>query len=119
MPRIDTVRDLISCLSDADIVVASRFHGALLSLLLRRPVLALSYERKVRQLMIDLGQDDYCLDIEQAEVGDMMAKVAEIQAKSELIKKDLDPRVARETDLVLAQFDRVITSLLPASAEGA
>jgi polysaccharide pyruvyl transferase WcaK-like protein len=119
VPRIDTVKDLISCLSDADIVVASRFHGALLSLLLRRPVLALSYERKVRQLMIDLGQGEYCLDIERADVGDMMAKVAEIQAKSELIKRDLDPRVARERNSVLAQFDRVVTSLLPTSAEGA
>ena len=114
--RIESVGELISCLSDADIVVASRFHGVLLSLLLRRPVLALSYERKVRQLMTDLGQADFCLDIEQAAIGDVMVKFAEMQAKRESITRDLDLRAARATSEVLAQFDRVVTTLLPAWA---
>jgi polysaccharide pyruvyl transferase WcaK-like protein len=114
VPRIESVRDLVSCLSDADFVIASRFHGALLSLLLRRPVLALSYERKVRQLMTDLGQASFCLDIERAAIGDMMEKFAEIQAKRESITRELDFRVGRETGAVLAQFDRVISGLLPA-----
>ena len=112
--RIQSVGELISCLSDADIVVASRFHGALLSLLLRRPVLALSYERKVRQLMADLGQSRFCLDIEGATIGEVMRLCAEIQAERRAIRNDLDVRVAKASSEVLAQFDRVVTTMLPA-----
>jgi polysaccharide pyruvyl transferase WcaK-like protein len=112
--QIQSVGELISCLFDVDIVVASRFHGALLSLLLRRPVLALSYERKVRQLMADLGQSRFCLDIEGATIGELMRLCAEIQVERNAIRSDLDIRVARATSEVLAQFDRVVTTLLPA-----
>ena len=114
VPRIESVSELISCLSDADIVLASRFHGALLSLLLRRPVLALSYERKVRQLMTDLGQGHFCLDIEQTSFGDLMTMFNQIHRTRDSVSAELDTRVAKETGAVLAQFDRVVAGLLPA-----
>jgi polysaccharide pyruvyl transferase WcaK-like protein len=77
-------------------------------------VLALSYERKVRQLMADLGQSRFCLDIEGATIGEVMRLCAEIQVERVSIRSDLDIRVARASSEVLAQFDRVVTTLLPA-----
>src|SRR5439155_5150292 len=62
-PMIATFDDLIAQISRAGIVVASRFHGVLLSLLLEKPVLTLSHHPKVASLMQHVGQTDYILDI--------------------------------------------------------
>jgi len=115
VPRIEDVNDLLSCLSDVDMVVASRFHGVLLALLLRRPVLAFSYERKVRQLMRDLGQETLCTDIGDSDVAELVDLIADIQVRKELISRELDSRVRRETDAVMEQFDWISRSLLPNS----
>jgi len=112
-PSIRTVGELMSFLSTADIVVASRFHGALLALLLRRPVIALSYERKVRQLMADCGQADLCLDLEHASFDQLLRTYASAMSRRHAISAVLDARVRRDTSAVLAQFDLVASSLLP------
>ncbi len=61
---IETVDDLMDQLSVTDVVVASKFHGVLLSLLLHKPVLALSYHSKIDELMKDTGQSEYCLSVD-------------------------------------------------------
>lgn len=50
-----------------DLVVASRLHGVILPHLLSRPVLALSYDRKVRAHMRAIGQEEFCLELKSAE----------------------------------------------------
>lgn len=62
-PCTDTLDDLFTHLSNVDCVVASRLHGVLLSHLVRIPVLAISYDRKVDTYMAETGQTEYCLDI--------------------------------------------------------
>jgi polysaccharide pyruvyl transferase WcaK-like protein len=113
VPHMNTVEDLITCLSDADIVVASRYHGVLLASLLRRPILSLSYERKVRKLMTDLDLGEFCLDIEQADTENLAVMFTKIEARRKSISIELDSRVRHETNAVLAQFDRIVATLLP------
>jgi polysaccharide pyruvyl transferase WcaK-like protein len=112
-PSIGTVPDLMSFLSTADVVVASRFHGVLLALLLRRPVIAVSYERKVRQLMADCGQAELCLEIENARVDQLLRTYSSVMNRRHEIAAEIDARVRRQTGAVLAQFDLVASSLLP------
>jgi polysaccharide pyruvyl transferase WcaK-like protein len=113
VPPVRSVNELLSCIAEADIVLASRFHGALLALLLRRPVLALSYERKVNQLMKDLNLEEYCVDIEQANVDSLSDVFARLQANSDSIARDLETAVRLQTEAVHAQFDFLVTELLP------
>jgi polysaccharide pyruvyl transferase WcaK-like protein len=63
-PYIKSVDDLMSCLLQTDLTIASRFHGVLLSLLVNKPVIALSYHPKVTALMADVGLKDLCYPIE-------------------------------------------------------
>lgn len=56
--------DLMAALRTFDAVVASRLHGVLLSHISRTPVLAISYRRKVRAQMEDMGHERFCLDFE-------------------------------------------------------
>ena len=46
----------------SDVVVASRLHGVIFALLLARPVLALSYDWKVRKQMEDAALGDFVLE---------------------------------------------------------
>ena len=104
-PSIATVNDLISALASADIVVADRFPGVLPSLLLERPVLALSYERKVRQLMIDLSQGEQCIELENLAHEPLRAAFDRLAIERERIQARLRSDIRLQTMQVMAQFD--------------
>lgn len=58
------VLDVMALISSFDFVVATRFHGVLLSLLARKCVVALCYGVKTRELMVKADQGEYSLDFE-------------------------------------------------------
>ncbi len=60
---VDGIAALVRCLSSVDVVVASRFHGVLLSLLAGRPVLSLGYQHKCTALLEALGEGQFGLDL--------------------------------------------------------
>jgi polysaccharide pyruvyl transferase WcaK-like protein len=62
------VKDLLADISEFDFIVTSKFHGVVFSHLLERPVVALSYHRKIDDLMQIVGHSQHCLDIENFEV---------------------------------------------------
>jgi polysaccharide pyruvyl transferase WcaK-like protein len=58
------VADFIAQVRGANIVIASRLHGAILSLVTGVPVVAISPIRKVTQLMDDVGLADYTVELQ-------------------------------------------------------
>jgi polysaccharide pyruvyl transferase WcaK-like protein len=62
---VDTVDALMDQILRTDVVVASRFHGVLLSQLANKPVLALSYHSKVNVLMNETDQEEFCFPIDR------------------------------------------------------
>jgi polysaccharide pyruvyl transferase WcaK-like protein len=68
---IVTTKQLIACINMCDIMIASRFHAVVIPFALRKPVLALSYGRKVRDLMAECGQAAYHWELDEADVEDM------------------------------------------------
>ena len=62
---IGSVDELLSQLSATDLVVATRFHNVLMSLLLSKPVIAISFHHKCSSLMSEMGLAEYCHDINQ------------------------------------------------------
>ena len=66
-----TVEDLILRIQRCDIMIASRFHGVVLAFVLQKPVLAISYSRKIGDLMSECGQADYHRGMDRANVDDM------------------------------------------------
>jgi polysaccharide pyruvyl transferase WcaK-like protein len=79
-----TVTELLGVLRSADLVVPTRFHGALLSLLLERPTLAICYYQKTHDLMMDFGQgEEFAVAIEEFRGADAMARVLSLEARTE------------------------------------
>ncbi len=60
----DSVYTLMDIIQSADLIVATRFHGTVLSLLSGKPTLSVCYYRKTADLMKDMGQGQYALPLE-------------------------------------------------------
>ena len=71
-----SVSELLSQLAMTDLVVASRFHNVLLSIVLGKPVVALSYHEKVASLMDEFGLSEFCHDIEDFDSDKLIAQIA-------------------------------------------
>jgi polysaccharide pyruvyl transferase WcaK-like protein len=63
-----SVEELLAQLAPLDAVVSPRFHNLLLALMLRKPVLSLSYHEKNTALMRSMGLGEYCQRIEEFDV---------------------------------------------------
>lgn len=69
----ENVSDLLQEMSDFDFIVTSKFHGIIFSHLLGKPVISLSYQRKMDAAMKAVEQGCFSADIERFDV-DWLAK---------------------------------------------
>ena len=107
-PKIHNVKDLALHLSAIDFAVASRLHGILLSHLAEKPVLAISYDRKVDTYMADMGQRDYCLDIHDFDVEALTRTFdALLLHRREIVRKTVE-KVSSYKKTLVDQYDRLL-----------
>jgi polysaccharide pyruvyl transferase WcaK-like protein len=85
-----SVDELLSQLAGTDIVVASRFHNVLLALMLRKPVVAISFHEKVDSLMKAMGMTQFRQDIENVDVNQLIEQLAALEESSKSIKCELE-----------------------------
>jgi len=104
--------DLIAGISMTDFVIASRYHGVILSEILNRPVVGIAYHRKTIDLMAELGQVEYALDIQSFELDELKERFLSLRSEAEAVKKLTRERVRQHFQTVETQYDRV-SSLLP------
>jgi polysaccharide pyruvyl transferase WcaK-like protein len=60
---VTSPEDLFLQLVATDFVVATRFHNVLMSLMLGKPVIAITFHHKSSSLMDEMGLSEYCHDI--------------------------------------------------------
>ena len=98
-------------LASADIVVGMRLHSAILATAAGVPSLALSYMDKVRDYMATIGQERFCLDVEEAAPDRMLAMLETLRAGS----PEVSSQLIAATDALRARYDgarRELTTLL-------
>ncbi|HKW94435.1 MAG TPA: polysaccharide pyruvyl transferase family protein [Methylomirabilota bacterium] len=104
---VDTVADLVEAISGLDLVVTGRFHGILLSYLVHKPVVGLSYQHKMDELMSQMGQLDYVLPIGRVSVPALLRCVEDIESRLPRLSRDLLEATARQRQRLAEQFDLV------------
>jgi polysaccharide pyruvyl transferase WcaK-like protein len=72
-------RDVLSQIGLCDLVVATRFHNVLFSLLLKRPTISIGYGDKNDALMADFGLQRYCHRIESFEVEAVLQHIRHLE----------------------------------------
>jgi len=81
--------ELLALFQSVDYVVSSRLHALLLSFLVHKPAIAISYDRKVTCLMEEMGQAAYCFDIKSVTSDNLREAFSEIQTNRQHISSKL------------------------------
>jgi polysaccharide pyruvyl transferase WcaK-like protein len=106
-----TVDNLMTQLAMTDMVVACRFHGVLLSILINKPVLTLSYHPKINMLMADTEQSHYCLPIDDFNLDTCKERFLALEANQESIKQQLAKRTQEYRSALDEQYERLFQNL--------
>jgi polysaccharide pyruvyl transferase WcaK-like protein len=104
-PDVATVGDLIDILGSSDVVVSTRFHGALLALALGRPVLALASSAKTTQAMQEMGQSEFAFNADDANADELVAAFERLEERREAISVDVRRRALERAALLAVEFD--------------
>jgi polysaccharide pyruvyl transferase WcaK-like protein len=117
-PTTKTLGDLRSALAHVDIMVATRYHGILLSLALEKPVLAIAYHSKSRDVMEWLGLGDYVIDGDDFSPSALAEMVSALEKERDSVTSSLREQLPGFRSAVQAQYDEVFEILLGRSGAG-
>ena len=99
--------ELLSQLGTADLVIATRFHNVLMSLLVHKPVIAISFHHKCSSLMSGMGLSDYCLDINQIEPDLLITRFEALVQHADELKRLIGLRVDEAQSALDEQYGRL------------
>jgi len=116
-PEVHTLEDLMRVLSAVDWVVASRYHGVATALLMRKPVVGISYEQKTTDLMANVGLREYSVSIDEMDGSSLAALLDAVQRNDVAIRKALDVRARNGRTAVHAQYKQVLEKYTPNHSE--
>jgi polysaccharide pyruvyl transferase WcaK-like protein len=107
---------LLDQIAGTDVVVATRYHNVLLSLLLERPVISLGYSRKNDGLVADTGLETYAQDVASFDVDRL---IADFERLTRLPDPPLEPIRRRNADSrrqIDEQYDLLASRLIRRAA---
>jgi polysaccharide pyruvyl transferase WcaK-like protein len=115
-PQLRTGDDLLAAMASMDFVVAARFHGVLVSHLLGKPVLGVSYHQKTADLMARMGQQDCTLKIEDCSLETLTKTFCFLESHQAAIRAEFARRVPECRAALDSQYERVFGLLAPRTA---
>jgi polysaccharide pyruvyl transferase WcaK-like protein len=81
-----SVEELLSQIAATDIVVVTRFHNVLFSLLCNKPVVSISFHHKCESLMRAIGLAEYCLDMRDLTTDGLIGKFRDLETNADRLK---------------------------------
>jgi polysaccharide pyruvyl transferase WcaK-like protein len=99
-----SVDGLLAQIAATDIVVATRFHNALLALLCDKPVISISFHHKCESLMSAMGLSTYCLDINDLKAERLIEKFCDLEANISTLKPLIRGRVREFREALHEQY---------------
>ena len=108
-----SVKNIVSQIAEVDIVVATRFHNVLLSLVLERPVIAVSFHHKCSSLMSEIGLPDYCCDIHELDGSWLIRQFQDLERNQDEVQHLIRDGVARSRSALAEQYAYVFEEARP------
>jgi polysaccharide pyruvyl transferase WcaK-like protein len=100
----DCYQDLLKKIVVSDLVVASRLHSIILSHVLRKPTLAISWDRKVEAHMEDMEQTQYMIDIHSLNSTIIKSIFKELESDAEKIRDALHTHISSFQEDINIQY---------------
>ncbi len=94
-----TPEQMLTLLAEFDLVVATRFHFAVLSLMAHVPAVAIGYELQTRELYERMDLADWVHEIEAMDSADFLARLERCLADAPRVRESLRAPLAREREL--------------------
>jgi len=107
--EVQSLDSLLEAVSALDLVIASRLHGVLLSHVLSKPVLALSFHHKVDTHMREMDQEVQAVSISELEADDLWEHVMALREDRDGRSRKLTKIVADHRALLEKQTDLLIS----------
>ena len=99
------VDELLSELETTDLVVATRFHNILMSMLLYKPVMAVSFHEKCSALMRQMGLSEYVTDMSQMNTDGLITQFRELSAHADDLRALIRLQVEASKDALDEQYE--------------
>ena len=104
---ISDYNDVYTYISKCDIVIASRFHGLLFSILSNRPAITIYFHYKLSSLARSMGLGNYCLDISLFSLEQVKNSFQEMVENIDTIKQSISDRSNECLNSVDSQFKEI------------
>ena len=99
--------ELIAQIESVDLVVASRFHNVLLSLILGKPVVSVSYDTKNEALMSQFGLTDYCQALDSLDVDHLLKQFRDLEQQAPLLRSSIQRKTWQLRVSLEEQYDLI------------
>ncbi len=109
--------NMIRRLKDFDLIFATRMHAAILALCAARPVIAIAYEFKSRELFQRIGLSELVVNMDQANAHDLIAAMDKVLASEGAITETIARQVASERRAALDAASLVRAAVQNAGVE--
>jgi polysaccharide pyruvyl transferase WcaK-like protein len=116
---VTSYADVMRVLMPVNTVVAIRYHNIQCALKLAKPTIAVGYSGKHRMLMANMGLQDYCRDVRELDIDELIKLFAELESSADELRKALAGRNSVKAKLVDEQFARLSVLLFGMSGRTA
>lgn len=106
-PTEQNAGDTLKGMCHADLIVASRLHGVIMSHLNGIPALAIPCEPKVYAHMKRIGQVDYCFDIDTFTNADLVTAFRALEENRQEVRSRICSEHLRFRQLLDVQYDEI------------
>jgi polysaccharide pyruvyl transferase WcaK-like protein len=110
-PRVQTLDELLTMISSMDYVVATRYHGVVLSYVVNKPVMGIAYQPKTADLMRSFGQSAYTIDIDELSFEEMRKRFELLEMHTKDACEKIKHQTAEWRNVVKHQYARVFSLL--------
>lgn len=114
---VGSVEDLLSQVASTDFVVGTRFHNVIFSLLLEKPVIAISFHHKCSSIMSQMGLSQYCQDINSLNADRLIEQFCRLRENSDCVRRAIKEKVAACQHELNQQYEIIFSQLCPRSQE--
>jgi polysaccharide pyruvyl transferase WcaK-like protein len=106
-----SVDGLLLQIAATDMVVATRFHNVLLSLLCNKPVVSIAFHRKCEALMSAIGLSAYCLDINTLNADRLIETFRALETNADKLRPQIDSKVKEFRSALEEQYRLIFHDL--------
>jgi polysaccharide pyruvyl transferase WcaK-like protein len=103
----NSFEEVLTQLSQVDIVLASRFHNVLLGLFLGKPVVSLSYNEKNDALLKQMGLGAYAGSLEDFDVPRVLGQLSSLEAEAARLMPGVAEKAREYRQALETQYDSV------------